>query len=232
MNHRLLLNPLPASGSETGLSAQETRHARVLRLREGEQIELFDGEGNAMSAEVIVATPEVRVRLLGPAPTREPAREVVLCLALIQPERFELAIQKATELGVAAIQPLVTEHGEVRPERIHGKLDRWRKIATEAAKQCGRSRIPAVHEPVAAKELLRREPQGTIIMFDATGDPIPHIEGPVAAWVGPEGGWSDAELQELREAGAAVVSLGTRRLRAETAAMLASALLTEPWKAE
>lgn len=229
MKHRLLLNPLPQAGSEVDLPEDESRHARVLRLRAGEQIELFDGDGQGVLAEVISALPTLRVRLLSAAPAREAVTKVTLCLALIQPEKFELSIQKATELGVAEIQPLITDLCEVRVERIAGKLERWRKIAAEAAKQCGRTRIPAVHEPDRPAGVLGHSRGLNHLLFDATGGALPTLKGPLAAFIGPEGGWSDEELAAFQEAGTPVVSLGTRRLRAETAAIVASALLIGPW---
>lgn len=230
MDHRFLVSAIPDLGTSLDLDEVESKHARVVRLREGERIELFDGAGNAAAARVLRTGMPVVVEIESSIDTREPSRRITLALALIQPEKFELAVQKATELGVWRIQPLVSELTEVRPERILGKLDRWQRIATEAAKQCGRARIPEVLEPRELATLLREGPG--VIGFDADGEELDPagVADDATLLIGPEGGWSESERNAMRESGTRVCSLGLRRLRAETAAMIAVALAAESWR--
>lgn len=226
MNHRFLITPLPDPGHELTLSGEEAKHARVVRLREGEEVEIFDGEGRARLAEVVSLGSAPMLRVTGDAPAREMASQVTIALALIQPERFELSIQKGTELGVSAFQPMLTDLTEVRAERVAGKLERWQKIAAEAAKQCGRSRVPKIEPVLGFDEVLRGS--GPRVMLDASGRQLDdeRLSGGVAL-IGPEGGWSDRELAAAREAGVEIVALGARRLRAETAAIVAAAFLSD-----
>jgi 16S rRNA (uracil1498-N3)-methyltransferase len=118
----------------------------------------------------------------------------------------------------------VTERVEIRSERYRGKAVRWRKIVFEAVKQSGRSVIPVVEEPTAFEEIIKRE--GPKIVFDAEEDPAPkQPSNPATLFIGPEGGWSENELQLARAHDCAFERLGGRRLRAETAAIVATALV-------
>jgi 16S rRNA (uracil1498-N3)-methyltransferase len=146
-------------------------------------------------------------------------------MAVIQLEKFELVLQKATELGVRSIVPLVTERVELRPERYSGKLERWNRIVFEAVKQSGRSVVPTIEEPAKLTDVLARD--GAKILFDADAEPSP-IErlDAVTILIGPEGGWSDDELRLARERQCLFQRLGPRRLRAETAAIVAASVIT------
>ena len=222
MLYRFYLESLPAAGEVT-LTGEEFHHAaRVVRVREREEIELFDGRGKGARAVVekldrdsLVAT------LLSPVETaRESALALTLAMAVIQLEKFELVLQKATELGVRTIVPLQCERGEVREERYRGKGERWKKILFEAAKQSGRLMIPTITEPARFDELIGRE--GVRILFDADAPPSPAQSSSAATlFVGPEGGWTERELDLARSSGAVFRRLGPRRLRAETAAIAA-----------
>jgi 16S rRNA (uracil1498-N3)-methyltransferase len=143
-----------------------------------------------------------------------------LAMAVIQLEKFELVLQKATELGVRSIIPLVTERVELRPERYSGKSERWERILFEAVKQCGRARVPSIEAPARFGDVLQRG--GAKILFDADAEPatVEQLDE-VTIFIGPEGGWSDDELALARERGVLFQRLGPRRLRAETAAIAA-----------
>jgi 16S rRNA (uracil1498-N3)-methyltransferase len=125
---------------------------------------------------------------------------------------------------VASIIPLLTERTEVRIERVKGKQERWEKIVFEAVKQSGRAVIPAIATATDFAEALKRE--GTKIIFEAEerSSTTRQPDNPTTLYIGPEGGWSEDELRAARDAGCAFRQLGARRLRAETAAIVAVAL--------
>lgn len=221
MRHRFFSARDLAAGDVVPLEGDERHHARVVRVREGEEVEVFNGRGDGFFGVYDDNT----IRLTSPAPDREASAVIHLAMAIIQLEKFELVLQKATELGVRSIIPLVTDRVELRPERYRGKQERWRKIVFEAVKQSGRSRIPAVEEPATFDEVLTREEQK--VLFDA--DHIPtsqHPNVPTILLIGPEGGWSERELDAARAAHCAFRQLGPRRLRAETAAIVSVARIT------
>ena len=224
-------------GAEVVLSAEESRHLRdVLRLRAGDEVSVFDGEGREFACVVKGtggrATLEVRAPAVAPSP--ESPVEITLGVALLKGEKFDLVVQKATELGVARVAAVETARADVRlrDERDAARrVERWRRLALEAAKQSGRARVPAIEPPVAldsflrgagaaAPRLLFAERGGSA--FDALAPSRPPA---VTALVGPEGGWDDAETASAAEHGWSIVTLGGRVLRAETAAIVVAALL-------
>ena len=217
MHHRIYLPNIPATGDVT-VEGAELHHAlRVVRVRIGEPVELFDGKGHAASGTVVETNP-LRVAIEREIPSREAKTRIHLAMAIIHLDKFELVLQKATELGVASIIPLVTERVEIRPERYRGKGERWEKIVFEAVKQSGRSMIPTVAEPQPLAAVI---PRGGI-MFDADEEPSGANPGSeTTLFIGPEGGWTPAEISAARTAGCHFRRLGNRRLRAETAAILA-----------
>ncbi len=203
--------------------------ARVLRLREGDAVVLFDGRGGEYAARL--AMPE-RGRVLAETSARsDPARESPLEITLLQAvsssDKMDFTIQKAVELGVAAIQPAFSEKSLVRlsGEREAKKLLHWRRIAIAACEQCGRNRIPEVREPLPLERFSA--PAGMKILLSPTGTArlAGLAQGPLTVAVGPEAGFSDAEEQRLLRAGFAAVRLGPRILRTETAALAALAAL-------
>ena len=220
MRHRIFVDTIEPSTTVTG---DEFHHSvRVVRLRVGEDVELFDRAGNAARGVVASIDRDRAVITAGePLPSRESPIAIHLAMAIIQLEKFELVLQKATELGARSIIPLVTERVELRPERYSGKADRWERIVFEAVKQCGRTRVPVVESPARLNEVLARP--GTKVMFEADvaqtllSEPLPEV----TLLIGPEGGWSEAELTMARAHGVLFQRLGPRRLRAETAAIAA-----------
>jgi 16S rRNA (uracil1498-N3)-methyltransferase len=221
MKNRFHVPDALKSGTTIALDAEERHHARVLRVREGEEVEVFDALGKNYlarfeSAESIVILRETE--------NREPRTANHLAISIIQLEKFEFVLQKGTELGVRSFIPLITDRIEVRLERIRGKEDRWRKIVLEAVKQSGRSQIPAIEPPTKFDDAIARK--GSKIIFDAdqpsaTGQ----LGNPATLFIGPEGGFSERELELARKSGAAFERLGPRRLRAETAAIVAVAIV-------
>ena len=207
------------------LPPAEQHHARVARMRGGEEVEVFDGRGTIASARISrITRDEVALEVGAPILRRESSLSLRLAMALIQLEKFELVLQKATELGVSAILPLLTDRGEVRVDRVKGKSERWEKIVLEAAKQSGRATIPRIEPPASFGSAIRGE--GTPILFEAEAEPRPATSASGATlFIGPEGGWSEDEIRLAVESGAAIERLGPRRLRAETAAMAALTII-------
>ena len=221
MNHRFYVPDGIEIGATVPLPESERHHARVLRVREGEEVELFDSQGRNFLGRFA----ENAIAVVSQAANRELRTAIDLAMAIIQLEKFELILQKATELGVRSIVPLITARTEVRPERYRGKEDRWRKIVFEATKQSGRSIIPAIDPSTSFEDLLGRP--GAKIIFDADAEPSTtrQSENPTTLLIGPEGGWSEEELRAAREHGCLFERLGPRRLRAETAAIVATAIV-------
>ncbi|HYI13696.1 MAG TPA: RsmE family RNA methyltransferase [Thermoanaerobaculia bacterium] len=224
MRHRIFVDAISPVVVITG---GEFHHSvRVVRVRVGEEVELFDKAGNAARAIVQAVEKDRAVLTAGEMlPSRESPLRLHLAMAIIQLEKFELVLQKATELGAASLIPLVTDRIELRRERYQGKAERWERIVFEAVKQSGRMRVPPVEQPVTLEEVLARE--GAKILFDADAEPdaVERLEE-VTLLIGPEGGWSEDELRLARERGCLFQRLGPRRLRAETAAITALSVIS------
>jgi 16S rRNA (uracil1498-N3)-methyltransferase len=212
------------------LTADEARHLReVLRLKPGDEVSVFDGEGKEFRARVAQARRESAELDLDaeiqPARPESPL-QITLAVALLKGEKFDLVVQKATELGVTKIVPLMTRFADIklRDENDASKrVARWQRIALEATKQSGRAVVPEVSLPVSFESVLNT---GCLLFSEREGQGLTRIETDfVTAIVGSEGGWSDEELDLARAAGAQIITLGGRILRAETAAITATALL-------
>lgn len=204
---------------------------RVLRVREGEEVELFDGEGRARLGTVVDVSGlsvEIALGAWRDAPSGAP---IVLAQAIAKGEKMDLVVQKATELGVARIVPLQLSRCVVRlqPSKGADRARRWRRIAEEAARQSGRADVPVVDEPLSLDAFLRQaEERGeSVALLDEEADGqrwgrwLLEREGPVAFIVGPEGGITPEERKAVEEAGGARLSLGPRILRTETVALAA-----------
>jgi 16S rRNA (uracil1498-N3)-methyltransferase len=220
MRHRFFIDADLATGTTVALSHDEQHHARVVRVRDGEEVEVFNGRGASFVAKYTTEG----LQIVGAAPDREARVAIHLAMSIINLDKFDIVLQKATELGVRSIIPLITDRVEIRAERYRGKAERWRKIVFEAVKQSGRSVIPIVEEPQPFDETVKRD--GTKIIFDADAEAAgQQVTNTATLFIGPEGGWSERELQLAREHGCAFKRLGIRRLRAETAAIVATALV-------
>lgn len=216
-------------GTEADLPEHVARQVTsVLRMKAGDRLALFDGSGPEWVGELIHGGKSARVRLVerrDPAPL--PRRAVTLCQALLKGERMEWVLQKGTELGISVFQPLLTERVVAQKEEVPA---RWRRIVIEAAEQCGRSSLPALHAPVRLREALQTEKNKALCWEGERGRTLwsymsEEAPGSVSLFIGPEGGFGDREVTEARAAGAISVSLGQQILRAETAALAASALV-------
>jgi 16S rRNA (uracil1498-N3)-methyltransferase len=208
---------------------------RVLRLRIGDACRLFNGDGNDYPAQLVsTAGKRAEFEVVGvePVDTESPLR-LELAQGIARGEKMDLILQKATELGVAAIHPLFTDRTEVRldAERSEKRLQHWRGVTAAACGQCGRARLPALAEPQALTSFLLAEqgpalrlvlnPQGTSRVADLPA----HAGLRVLLLVGPEGGLSERDLGPAAQAGFVGLRLGPRILRTETAGLAALAAL-------
>ena len=234
--HRIHLTPLQ-EGERLLLGAEAHHLARVLRVRAGQEIRAFDGDGlEARGVVLDVEDGRLLLKLEAPGvPEVEPALDVTVAMALLKGDKLADVVRQCTELGATAFQPFLSRHADVR-ELAPKKLERLQRVATEAAKQCGRALVPRVLEPVAAKNLAAALSGRRVLVADPEGnDSIAALQEAapettrLAIVTGSEGGFADTELQAFREEGFGIVRLGNRILRAETApvAMLAALLLPE-----
>jgi 16S rRNA (uracil1498-N3)-methyltransferase len=225
------------------LASEEARHLRdVLRLKRGDEAFVFDGEGREYRCRVAeqlrdAASLEIDEEVEAERP--ESPLHITLAVALLKGEKFDLVVQKATELGVARIIPVATKLADVRIKDgadAARRVARWQRIALEAAKQSGRARLPELVGPTAFASLIESEPgEGSLcrILFSERGGrglletagQWPEGRAGITALVGPEGGWANEELAQAEACGWSIVTLGGRTLRAETAAITVAALL-------
>jgi 16S rRNA (uracil1498-N3)-methyltransferase len=223
--------PLTA-GASLALPPGAARHVQVLRMQPGDALTLFDGAGGEYAATVErMGRSDVAV-VVGAhlALEREAPRAVHLAVGMPANERMDWLVEKATELGVASIQPLATAHGVLRlvGERAEKKRAHWEAIAIAACEQCGRNRVPVIHpvQPFNGWIEAHAEPAVRLVLSLAEGTrgiaAIPVADGAGALVLsGPEGGLSASEEQQAIARGFAPVTLGARVLRAETAALAA-----------
>jgi 16S rRNA (uracil1498-N3)-methyltransferase len=206
------------------LTGEEAHHCRdVLRLQTGDELELFDGRGNAVRCRVgEMSKREVQLTALERRNIPALPVGVTLAVAVIK-KNMDFIVQKATELGVAAIVPVVTERTIARPD----KSTRWREIALEACKQCGNNWLPEIAEPVSLKDFLPNAGRFELKLVAALrpgARPMKSVMAPVRSvcvLVGPEGDFTMGEYEAIGAAGFLPVTLGSLVLRADTAALYA-----------
>lgn len=220
------------------LTADEARHLRdVLRLKIGDEVYVFNGAGREFRCTVVdTKRDSAELQIVSEVEPAKPESQLQLklCVALLKGEKFDLVVQKATELGVSTIVPLITRYADIQlrdESDANKRVARWQRIALEAAKQSGRAFVPEVSTPVAFDSFLAGTKGAELcLMFsERGGSGLSEIGGSalksVTAIVGSEGGWSDEEIEHSRAQNVRVVTLGGRILRAETAAIAVTALL-------
>jgi 16S rRNA (uracil1498-N3)-methyltransferase len=219
---------LPAPSIENGsirIGGEEHRHLVVARAEVGEAIEVFDGKGNVWAAVVeSIGKREAVARITESRKAEAERIEVILGLAMIRVGAFELALEKAVEVGVSRIVPFMASRSNPAPGNRH---DRWLRILVEAAKQSKHYYLPVLDLPRTFDETISIAAASKIMFAEREGGPLrPALSGPPVLYlVGPEGGWTDAEMAEARKAGFRLVSLGASILKAETAAIVGGALI-------
>jgi 16S rRNA (uracil1498-N3)-methyltransferase len=218
------------------LGFEESKHLRdVLRLRAGTRVSVFDGVGNEFQCEIeSPGKRETVLKIIEQVSPKSPESKLNLTLAigLLKGEKFDLVAQKCCELGVSSIVPLQTKRADVRikdAREAEKKLERWRKIALEAAKQSGRARLMQLAAPLSFAKFIDGA-RGTRVLFAERGgesfaNSIEENASEITAIVGSEGGWEESEIESARAEGFRIITLGGRILRAETAAITVSALL-------
>lgn len=232
--HRFFISPEAIQGNQVSLEERVARQLReVLRARPGEHIILLDDEGGEYEAELAWVSREggeARVVEKRPAPP-EPRTQLHLYQSLLKGDKFDLVLQKGTEVGIAAFIPVFSLRcvvDEVRPN----KLERWHRILVEAAEQSGRGRLPALSEPllftdacekVSGLSLLPWEGERGRGLREALQGAADQTQ--IDLFIGPEGGYEEREVAFARERGILPVSLGRRILRAETAGLVAASAI-------
>ncbi len=213
------------------LGLEETRHLRdILRLREGAEINIFDGEGKEFSCRIKkIAKKETESRILKEVlPTAsESDLDLTFAAALLKGEKFDLVIQKAVELGVKKFVPLNTIRADVKIKDNEKKLERRRRIIIDATKQCGRAVLMQISAPVDFGKFIA-DAEGTKILFaEKDGESFSTVKPArkITAIVGAEGGWENSEIEAAREKDFQIITFGGRILRAETAAISIAAIL-------
>lgn len=215
--------------------AQAHYIGRVLRLAAGDAVQLFDGSGREFVGELVeVGKKSVQVELREQfAGLAESPLRIHLGQGLSRGERMDWAIQKATELGVAHITPIVSERCEVRlkDERADKRLTHWQQIAISACEQCGRSVLPSIHPPMLLGDWLARTEAELKLVLHPFAEPLTSHARPasLAFLIGPEGGLSEAEVAAAQHAGYQAARLGPRVLRTETAPVAALSVAQQLW---
>lgn len=236
-SNQFFIREWPAGLDRFYLEGQEHHHlSRVARVKPGNLVWLTDGRGRRLLAEVESIEPDRT--WLRPLKTVEEAvkTRVILGLGLTRPAVFELIVQKATELGVSEIQPLLTRRSQpLPPDRLGKKIQRWEKIAREALKQCKSGSLPRLGLPLKLEQAAAREVNGP--KFYLSEDSPRYFRDilmtgrvdEVYLLAGPEGGWTEEEKELLDRAGFQGLSLGSRILKTETAVISALALISHFW---
>ena len=226
-----------ATGELVTLEAGPARHLnRALRMGPGDPLVLFNGDGNACPAELVdCGRQSATARILRvEAEDRESPLPIHLAIALSRGERMDWVIQKATELGVASIQPLFSERSEVKlaGDRLEKKKAHWHQVIVSACEQCGRNQLPALGGADRLQAWLERCDADLRLVLHHRAQPAPErpdTPADVALLIGPEGGLSPLEIDAATAAGFTALALGPRIMRTETAPLAAIAILQARW---
>ncbi len=219
------------AGESVTLDADETHHLRdVLRLAAGDEMSVFDGLGREFRCEISeIKKKSSLLKIITETKPASPesAFEITIAATVLNGEKYDLIVQKAVELGVVKLVPLQTVRGDVKTKDAARRLERWRRIALEATKQTGRANLMQIAEPITFDSLIANSTDDIVMLSERDGDNFSTVKASkkITAIYGPKGGWDDGELELARSGGVAIVTLGGRILRAETAAIAITAIL-------
>jgi len=226
------------TGVPITLDKEASRHvARALRMRVEERLCLFDGEGTEATGRIAAIERDrvtVEIDEAGPV-NRESPLDLTLVIALSRGDRMDTVVQKATELGVRRILPVISERTGVRLDaaRLEKKREHWRKIAISACEQCGRNLLPHIEGAVPLRDALEHPPVThdlNLVLHPGMAPALlPATCTSLSLLIGPEGGFSGAEVQAAQDAGFEGIALGPRILRTETAPLAAITLAQSRW---
>ena len=239
MSTRLFVSGALGNGAELELVGKQARYlGRVLRVRVGDGVQVFNGDDGEFSAEVLAVTKgTVRLTIVAPVDNgAESPLKVHLVQGISRGERMDFVLQKATELGAKRITPVLTEYGVVKldAQRAGKRREHWQRIAESACEQCGRVRPPLVDAPIALNRWFGESHGDStqLVLRPGVQKRLADVDAPatkVCLLIGPEGGLSDKEYGDARAAGFDEVSLGPRVLRTETAAVAALTIVQSLW---
>ncbi len=240
MKTRLFVSGQLINGGELVLEGDRARYlGRALRLAVGDDISVFNGEGGEWSAGIDAMTKSTVTLSIGAQAESETesALKIHLVQGISRGERMDFVVQKATELGVKRITPVLTEYGVVKLDAARAKKrrDHWQSIAVSACEQSGRTRLPLIDTPMALKDWFGDKPtevDAELVLAPGAPTSLASIAAPetkVCVLIGPEGGFSRTEYEDADVAGFRAVSLGPRVLRTETAAIAALTVMQSLW---
>ncbi len=240
---RVFIDPENREDGHVQITGAAARHlTRVLRLGPGAELVALDGKGGAFRARIeketrdgVSAVIEERIPATG-----EPGVKITLVQGLPKADKMDYVVQKATEIGVSRIIPLASERAVVRTggERADKKRERWRRIAVSAAEQAFRAIVPEILPVMTLSEVLEAVPAGALLLFPWEEERRTPLQAVLRAqpavpdvyiFIGPEGGFTEAEAEAARAHGAHCVTLGPRLLRTETAGPVVAALVLYEW---
>ena len=232
---RFFIDAPLSTGQHELPEAQAHYISRVLRMAEGDAVQMFDGSGHEFRGSLLeVGKKRVVVQIDEQfAGQIESPLHIHLGQGLSRGERMDWAIQKATELGVNEITPIFSDRCEVRlkDERADKRLQHWRQVAISACEQCGRSRVPLIHPPVLLADWIKQTEAELKLVLHPVAEPLVSHDKPstLAILIGPEGGLSEAEVEQAKGNGFHAARLGPRVLRTETAPVVALAVAQQLW---
>ncbi len=240
MTKRLFVSDALINGAEIEVDGDRARYlGKVLRARSGDRLIIFNGEGPEWPATIVRLGRNSVTLALGEKIEIPPGNTPKLHLVqgISRGERMDWVVQKATELGVHRITPVLTEYGVVKlnTERAEKRQQHWQKIAIGACEQSGRARLPLIDTPLSLKNWFGNRPERVdtqLILTPGARTALAGIEAPktkACLLIGPEGGFSDGEYDDADAVGFQAVSLGPRILRTETAALAALAVMQSLW---
>jgi 16S rRNA (uracil1498-N3)-methyltransferase len=240
MSTRLFVSGALINGAEVEVDGDPARYlSKALRSRVGDPVTLFNGEGPEWPATISQISKSTVVLKLGNGfeANTESALKIHLVQCISRGDRMDFVVQKATELGVKRITPVLSQYGVVKLDnaRAEKKREHWQKIAASACEQSGRTRLPLIDTPINLKNWFGNKPASVdaeLILAPGAATPLASITAPetkVCVLIGPEGGFSEAEYKDAAVSGFEAVSLGPRVLRTESAAIATLAVLQSLW---